>query len=117
MVLFVGHKPSPKMKPGAAPFEGAACEPRFRDWLDIMDTPPMRYIMNSTDAETLNMALMFVQCGGKVVALGNEASKALGKIPHFKLPHPSGRNRQINDALFIKTKLAECKEYMCAEYI
>jgi len=35
MVIFVGDKPSPKMKPGAKPFEGAACEKRLKEWLKL----------------------------------------------------------------------------------
>lgn len=49
----------------------------------------------------------------RVIALGEFASYALTKIgvDHFKLPHPSGLNRQINDKSFVKQKLKECKKY------
>ena len=33
MIIFVGDRPSPKMKPGAKPFEGAACEKRLKEWI------------------------------------------------------------------------------------
>jgi len=48
------------------------------------------------------------------VAFGTNASKFLKKnnIPHFKLPHPSGLNRQINDKAYIISKLDECKKYI-----
>tara|TARA_R100000278_G_scaffold103436_1_gene79847 strand:+ start:266 stop:655 length:390 start_codon:yes stop_codon:yes gene_type:complete len=50
----------------------------------------------------------------KVVALGGFASDALSKIgiDHFKLPHPSGLNRQLNDKAFVDKVLYECKKYM-----
>jgi len=50
----------------------------------------------------------------KVVALGEFASDALSKIgiDHFKLPHPSGLNRQLNDKAFVDKVLYECKKYM-----
>jgi len=49
----------------------------------------------------------------KVIALGNVASEALAKIniDHFKLPHPSGLNRKLNDKVYVQKVLSECKEY------
>lgn len=130
MTIFVGDKPSPKMKPGAKPFEGAACEQRLVGW--ILQLIPTRYfdfeyvaatdnievrlvkdydIINQSDYKWPQLAEMW-QNGSVMVALGNNASRALGKIPHFKLPHPSGLNRQINDAEFINNKLKECRKYI-----
>ena len=50
----------------------------------------------------------------KVIALGNVASNSLKKlnIDHFKMPHPSGLNRQLNDKEFEKTKIKECYNYL-----
>lgn len=50
----------------------------------------------------------------KIVALGNTASKALELInkDHFKLPHPSPRNRQLNNLQFINCKLDSCLKYI-----
>lgn len=50
----------------------------------------------------------------KVVALGNFAAEALMKagIHHFKLPHPSPLNRQINDVEFINRCLSECRDFL-----
>lgn len=49
-----------------------------------------------------------------LVALGNTASHALRKLklPHFKLPHPSPRNRQLNDPADIQNRLEKCREYV-----
>ena len=49
-----------------------------------------------------------------VVALGGFASKALDKIRvnHFKLPHPSPRNRQLNDPTYAEYRLNELKQYL-----
>jgi|TARA_A100001388_G_C28769974_1_gene503210 hypothetical protein len=49
----------------------------------------------------------------KVIALGNVASEALSKIgvEHFKLPHPSGLNRKLNDKKYVNKVLKECYEY------
>lgn len=50
----------------------------------------------------------------KVIALGNVASNSLKKlnIDHFKMPHPSGLNRQLNDKEFEKKKIKECYNYL-----
>ena len=50
----------------------------------------------------------------KVLALGAFSSSCLSVInrSHFRLPHPSPLNRQMNDKEFIKKTLAECKEYL-----
>lgn len=50
----------------------------------------------------------------RVVALGNTASNALERlgVPHFRLPHPSPRNRVLNDQLHVEAILAECKKFI-----
>ena len=48
------------------------------------------------------------------VALGNNASERLSDmdIEHFKLPHPSPRNRKLNDQKFIDSELEKCYRYI-----
>jgi hypothetical protein len=50
----------------------------------------------------------------KVIALGNQVSSALQSlaIDHFKLPHPSGRNRKLNDHNYVHERLEMCKNYL-----
>lgn len=114
VILFVGDKPSKKMKPDAQPFEGAACEKRLMEWIKFLNVDDYKF-MNS-----YNWFMNETTYGGgfryfnTFIALGNEASKILTKdgISHFKLPHPSGRNRQVNDKELIAKKLAECKAWL-----
>lgn len=119
MIIFVGDKPSSRMKSGVKPFEGAGCEKRLLEWMSILFAAPSteymlfnqsdlwigHYLRNEFDAFYKESA---------VIALGEKASRylKLRSIPHFKLPHPSGRNRQINDKSFISERLAECKKYI-----
>lgn len=114
MILFVGDKPSPKMKPGAKPFEGAACEERLYEWIfSVLPDPLCEYgIINANDAGLRKVH--YYRPEDTTVALGNNASKRLTQlgIKHFKLPHPSSRNRQINDKAFIEKKLQECREWL-----
>lgn len=107
MIYFVGDKPSKLMKPGAEPFQGAKCEARLNEWIKAVSYDQAVIIINQVD-----YLYMWFWAGDIYIALGNNASKKLGNLPHFKLPHPSGLNRQINDEAFIATKLAECKAYI-----
>jgi hypothetical protein len=49
-----------------------------------------------------------------IICLGNLASDCLSRIniSHFKLPHPSGLNRQINDEKYIANQLSKCREFL-----
>jgi len=61
---------------------------------------------------------IYVGCSGsrnyKIVALGNQVSKLLTDmgIKHFKLPHPSGRNRLLNDKSFEKNIIIQFANYL-----
>lgn len=50
----------------------------------------------------------------RVLALGNYAADALNRIEvdHFKLPHPSPRNRLLNDKEYEKAILRQCRKYL-----
>lgn len=50
----------------------------------------------------------------KIIALGGFVSSALNKIDvkHFKLPHPSPRNRLLNDKTYEADVLKQCKDYL-----
>lgn len=111
MILFVGDRPSKLMKVGDPPFVGARCERRLQRWFDKLGAT-YYCVVNSVDPEDIVTINLWIALEAPIVALGNSASKALGQNQHFKLPHPSGRNRQINDKEFIETRLLQCKEYI-----
>lgn len=110
MILFVGDRPSKRTDPNV-PFKGAACEKRLTEWIEYIGAHPY-YIINSHMDDSKDLIRLWQTLGFPIVALGNNASKALGNIYHFKLPHPSGRNRQINNKEFINKKLEECKNWL-----
>lgn len=109
-VYLVGDKPSDRMCSGARPFEGALCESRLKAWITDLGITE-HVLLNRIDwpfgfpskADSYTM-----------IALGAEASKTLTrcKYDHFKLPHPSGRNRQLNDKAYIYQKLTECRDWL-----
>lgn len=141
-ILIVGDKPSPSMKPGAKPFEGAKCEQRLLEWIGyglssigiyevhyenflgkgIIADNSCRLFEGGGDKWSIMFVIVnkdsilskvnaMVKCDW-IIALGNEASEFLGEVPHFKLPHPSGLNRQVNDKAYIEEQLKLCKEYL-----
>lgn len=111
-VLFVGDKPSKRTEPGKA-FKGAACELRLTQWINEIKPASWGFMLfNRVDLFAPIWCLWATDDEYPIVALGNEASKFLGPLPHFKMPHPSGRNRQLNDKEFVSQKLTECKAYI-----
>jgi len=115
MVILVGDKPSPKMKEGAKPFEGAACEKRLRAWIQALGIKD-HILVNSYSGHDWDYALEILDAydHAPIIALGKNASKRLDSecLDHFKMPHPSGRNRLLNDKSFIAGKLIECKKWL-----
>ena len=110
MVLFIGDRPAPNAKT-PVPFKYAKCEKRLAEWIKALGVTDYKLINSASDYFDLALVLA-IQSGVPLVALGNNASKAIGRANHFKLPHPSGRNRQINDKEFISEKLSKCKLWL-----
>lgn len=50
----------------------------------------------------------------KVICLGQVVSNYLSRmdIDHFRLPHPSGLNRQLNDENLVHEMISSCKNYL-----
>lgn len=111
MILLIGDAPSACTDPGQA-FKGAKCEQRLLQWVDYIRGHEWYIIINRVEPDFNVYVAMAVAEGDPIVALGQNASKALYDIPHYKLPHPSGVNRQLNDIGFIRQKLDECKEFV-----
>lgn len=111
MILFIGDKPSKSTDPDV-PFKGAKCENRLKEWLSVLAKGHMYYLINRVDVDANDLVALTTALGYPVIALGNNASKYLKSIPHFKMPHPSGRNRQLNNKTFISSKIKSCKKYI-----
>lgn len=54
----------------------------------------------------------------KIVALGEFVSMQLrdAKIIHYKMPHPSPLNRQLNDKEYERTQISGLKAYLHAKH-
>lgn len=123
MILFVGDKPSKKNKNKKVPFVGTKSYKKLLEWIyrldiDLNDV----YVCNRSHmdfnrvAPVINTPAIILEIleEDKVVALGNEASKFLSENnqEHFKLPHPSGLNRKLNDEVYVKEQLKKCREFI-----
>lgn len=127
IIVFVGDKPSPRMKSGAKPFQGAACEKRLKEWIDFL-IPKFQqnwvHIYNSTPADIGKLLhdshkwdSNYCLPEGKVryITLGANSHKWISRYFPFHvycLPHPSGRNRLLNNKPLLEKKLAECKKWL-----
>lgn len=115
MIIFVGDKPSKKNVSTDIPFVGTLSYKNLLNWIYEMDVD-VNFVKtrNKDFAPNLAALLKWYPHPIKIVALGEAASKELGKfeIPHFTLPHPSPRNRKLNDKKFLKMALDSCKVYL-----
>jgi hypothetical protein len=94
---------------------------RLNKWFDLLGIKHYSFINiihERGDYSNLHADYEFIRrCinnNCKVIALGELVSKVLSdiNIDHFKMPHPSPRNRKINDKLFELILLILCGEYL-----
>ena len=119
VVLFVGSNLSRAGK--GVPFVGTRSYSTLNSW--IRDIGPAKYYaINAVDEVTENnrpitvkqmrqysfalRAKVYAVKPDLIVALGNSAAKALrvsGIEWYFRVAHPSGLNRQLNDAVYVNS--------------
>jgi len=114
-IIFIGDKPSLKNTNPDVPFVGTVSYKTLLKWFKILNLNENNYtIYNSHNLTCIETIKNTYNINNKYIALGNEASKRLDKlnIKHFKLPHPSGRNRLLNDKFKINEILSKCIIYL-----
>jgi len=124
MIWFVGSNPSRKNDDKLTPFYGTRSHLTLLSWIAYLDPGKYKFINASNEFDDKgrvkltgdDYVRLYITLGKhkKVVALGQVASEALTKlkIKHFRLPHPSPRNRQLNNPIFIEKELAKCKKFL-----
>lgn len=117
-VLIVGQNPG--NNPKAAKYRNHTID-RLNQWCDELGVSHYGFVNAVTHKGECKIKDVdfdrLQECVGDhniVIALGAFASKCLEVInkTHFRLPHPSPRNRLMNDKEFIKNTLAECKQFL-----
>ena len=123
-VWFVGSNPSRKNDDKMTPFYGTKSHMTLISWIATLDVSDYGFINASNEfavdgkvkVTKDDYLRLYTVLGNKqlVVALGKIASDTLVKldIPHYRLPHPSPRNRILNDSNVVEEHLAKCKEYL-----
>jgi len=118
-IIFVGMNPS---KVPISRSKGSAYK-RFHSWLDELELEHVSFTNLSFDPEwdfkfkTFDHTLLCTSLENyvKIIAWGSMVSSYLNRLgfkEHFVLPHPSPRNRKLNDHKYIRNKLRECKEFI-----
>lgn len=112
-VVFIGDKPSSKNLSEDIPFVGANCFERFVSFIKRIN-PDYYLALNSETERELQEIETLVEGGFKVVCMGKVAAIRLRdrSIPHMTLPHPSGRNLQVNDEQKVNSMLEEAWIYV-----
>jgi uracil-DNA glycosylase len=122
VIIFVGDKPSNKNKCPSIPFVGTQSYKRLLEWIWIMD-------IDISQVRLCNKDFIHGTYEDWYIPLGNEAEKAVKERLffvwnwkkqkeeiiepyYFKLPHPSGLNRKLNDKKWLNQQLKECKEWL-----
>lgn len=114
-VVFVGDKPSQQNISQYIPFVGTKSFSTLVEWINHIN--PDYYVVINSDSPSDRFRLMDLYFKGKftIVALGENAYAAVVDslcMHPFKLPHPSGLNRKLNDKKYIKQQLKACKQYV-----
>ena len=115
-LLLVGDKPSKKNKDPKVAFVGTASHKRIMEWLEVLlDEKAAISMVNRTDPEFSVVLIRATLKRYQIIALGEEAAQALahhGVVNYFKLPHPSGRNRKLNNKKYVAEILQKCKTWI-----
>jgi|GEM_PF-6223844 len=130
VVLFVGSNPSNASTCDAA-FHGSTksskiltgwCEglPGMKMHINVLDKKtednrPLKVGEIKSNLEDLKEKIRWIKPDA-IVALGKTATKALELIEanFYEMPHPSGRNRLLNDPAYVAEKIKGLIDYVSA---
>lgn len=126
-VLFLGSNPSTQSPDPRVPFAGTRSGRILTSWIELLGANHRYQLMNLSEQVTENnrpllkgevlydtLARRLQGDFFAIVALGDSASKALRRLrrDHFRLPHPSPLNRQLNDRRFVLQALRDCRLWL-----
>lgn len=117
-ILIVGQNPG--NNPKAFYYKNHTID-KINKWAGELNIPIYSFvncISTAGECKIKNVDFDFleecVKQHNKIIALGSFASTCLQRIniTHFKLPHPSPRNRLLNDANYVNFILCKCKDFI-----
>jgi hypothetical protein len=129
-IVFVGSNPSNASVPSSA-FHGSTRSAQIlAQWTKDIDQSSVKTYVNVVEVKTdknrplktseikanLSRLIKDVECADKIIALGKTAAKALSMlgVSFYEMPHPSGRNRLLNDPKYVEQKVKGLLQY-CSE--
>lgn len=118
MIIVVGDKPGKKNVDPNIPFVGTQSYKTLLGWIWEMDIDISQVYLCNKDSEDLSF--WYDQYRKKdrcvrFICLGEASDKKLSRDGieiRFKLPHPSGLNRKLNDKEWLAEQLKLCKEWL-----
>lgn len=124
-VLFVGSNPSKKNLKSEQPFIGTRSHDTLLQWiaaLGVSDytltnaSDKVAYRLTNEDIDYDRLEDLIVK-NDVIIALGRVAEKAVkatGRKSYVYLPHPSPRNRVLNDKAYVARLLAVTRTLLLA---
>src|SRR5271165_5389735 len=131
-ILFIGSNPSRRSKSVVPFYEDTGSNKVLTKWCSQLEagtieslhywnvthqpTPGNRPLKTCEIHDALPKLLKSIDeiCPDKIVTLGKTAEKALQllNVEHYPMPHPSGRNRLLNDPKYVEEKINGLKGYL-----
>jgi uracil-DNA glycosylase len=137
-IFIIGDRPSNKNKHQDIPFVGTQSYKKLLEWIYRMDidVSNVKLInmfnidgsLNKTSSRMIQYIIGMGDNSKKMIFLGNKSIKGLNQIlknesdffksrrvninSFFILPHPSPKNRVLNDKKFEKDILEKCKKWL-----
>jgi len=127
-ILFVGSNPSSSSPEEVVFHSSTMSSKRLMTWLkniqgvfiyiNVLNSPTENNRPIKNSEIILNIERLKSDIDGikpnKIVALGKTAGTALEiiEVEHYKMPHPSGRNRELNDEEYVKEMVKGLENYI-----
>lgn len=113
-IVFVGDRPSKLNSDPEVAFVGTPSFVNLCKWIVKMEVTDFVMVNSYNHQDSVKICQLWNEGNRNYVALGNNASERLKsmRIPHFKLPHPSPRNRRLNSRVYVDSQLKKCYLYM-----
>jgi hypothetical protein len=116
-ILILGQCPSSNTKPNKNGTYSRLCK-----WLESVDVHAFAFHnvipdkINSYDIKDVQYKKLYTVTHGrkKIIALGGFVERVCKKynIPHYKIDHPSPRNRNLNDPKYEQQMLKRLRDYL-----
>lgn len=110
--IFVGDAPSTKNFDQDVAFEGTKSGKTLKEWIKDLPSITEYTLINSHRKTLIEYVKIMLKNDPElvVIALGNVASRRLKNqnIVHLSLPHPSSKNRNLNNPAYIEKQLKIC---------